>query len=186
MGKWSNDINGWSIIYIYIIYIHICSIYIYMYINNYTIIYIYTYVCVIFKQTMELIKQKTEASFPIRCFGFADFRASHHRLQDRRRMAERCKILWAADRDQWLKKLQTYSVWCVQFTWRKILKWRINVHLTLWTVFFCGHLHGQVLKCPSSLATTETLVDGHVHGKLEASTGTWFLDKATCHKYGWA
>ena len=71
-----------------------------MYINTYTIIYIYTYVCVIFKQTMELIKQKTEASFPIRCFGFADFRASHHRLQDRRRMAERCKILCAADRDQ--------------------------------------------------------------------------------------
>ena len=64
----------------------------------------------IFKQTMELIKKqkKTEVSFPIR---FAEFWASHHRLQDRRRMAERCKILCAADRDQWLKTLQT-----VQFT----------------------------------------------------------------------
>ena len=107
-----------------------------MYINNYTIIYIYIHMYVwSSNKPWSWLNKKTEASFPIRCFGFADFRASHHRLQDRRRMAERCKILCAADRDQWLKKLQTYSVWCVQFTWRKILKWRINVHLTLWTVF---------------------------------------------------
>ena len=88
----------------------IYNIYIYIYIYIYIIIHMYVWSSnkpwSWFKK-----KKKTEASFPIHCFGFADFRASHHRLQDRRRMAERCKILCAADRDQWLKTLQT-----VQFT----------------------------------------------------------------------
>ena len=100
------------------------------------------YVCVIFKQTMELIK-KNRGFLSIKTLriGFEkNLRASHHRLQDRRRMAERCKILCAADRDQWLqKKQQTYSVWCVYM--EKNLIWNeglmmINVHLTLWNVFF--------------------------------------------------
>ena len=105
-------------IYIYYIYIYIYLQYIYICICIcicIIILYIYIHMYVWSSNKpwswLKNKKKKPEASFPIRCFGFADFRASHHRLQDRRRMAERCKILCAADRDQWLKTLQT-----VQFT----------------------------------------------------------------------